>query len=110
MLLIGVLRMAFLRSKLLPIVCALFAFFVIAGDLVADSIHNATRACVTESQTSGHDSCPACGCSIHTGSAVAPDAVAVLIPAAETTELMSATDDRPALGAPPAIDHPPQLG
>ena len=46
MLLIGVLRMALLHSRSSRIVCALFALFVITGDLMADAVHEATGACV----------------------------------------------------------------
>jgi hypothetical protein len=92
------------------ILCALFAFFLFTGDIVADAIHDATGACVTGSETSGHDDCPACGCTIHNGCAVAPDAaVARLVPCESAGESFSVTDDRPAPGVPPAIDHPPQL-
>jgi len=103
-------RMNLFRHRSFRILCALFAFFVITGDIVADAIHDATGACETVSETSGHDECPACGCTIHSGSAAAPDAtVARLVPGDSASESFSVTDDRPAPGAPPAIDHPPQL-
>lgn len=101
--------MEFLRHRSLRILAALFAFLVIAGDLVADAIHDGSGACATESQDSNHSSCPVCGCTIHTGSATAVDAVAIVMPAVEATVLVSAADDRPVAGAEPAIDHPPQL-
>ena len=100
--------MDFARHRSFRILCALLAFFVL-GDIVADGIHDASGLCVTESQDSGHDSCPACGCSIHTGSAMAHDATSFLASVADATGSISLTDDRPALVAAPAIDHPPQL-
>ena len=109
MLISGDVSMNFFRHRSFRILGALFAFLIVS-DVVADAIHDGSGACATESQSSEHDSCPACGCSIHTGSAVAPDAVTVLIPSAQLTEFLSGTDDRTALGALPAIDHPPQLG
>ena len=97
------------RHRSLRIVCALLAFLLL-GDIVADGIHDASGLCATESQESGHDSCPACAqCTIHTGAALAPDAIAFLSSVPDVTGSVSLTDDRPALGAPPAIDHPPQL-
>lgn len=101
--------MDFLRLRSFRILGALFAFFVITGDIVADAIHDASGACASESQDGGHDSCPACGCTIHNGSAIAPDPVAVSLHGAGTSGSMPLTDDQPALGAAPAIDHPPQL-
>lgn len=101
--------MDLLRHRSFQILGAIFAFFLL-GDVVADSIHDVSGACVTESQSSGHDDCPACGCTIHNGSAVAPGlAVAQVAPGDSASESISAWDDRPALGAAPAIDHPPQL-
>jgi hypothetical protein len=101
--------MDFFRHCSFRILCALFAFFLVS-DIVADAIHDASGACATESQSSGHDSCPACACSIHTASAVAPDvAVARFAPSDSASESLLVTDDRPALGTSPAIDHPPQL-
>jgi hypothetical protein len=98
------------RYRSFRILCALFAFFVITGDILADAIHDATGACETVSETSGHDDCPACGCTIHNGSAVAPDmTVARFAPGDLASESVLVSDDRPALGALPAIDHPPQL-
>ena len=101
--------MDLLRHRSFRILCALFAFFVITGDIVADAIHDASGACATESQDGGHDSCPACGCTIHNGSAIAPDPVAVSVHGIGASIPMILTDDQPAIGAAPAIDHPPQL-
>ncbi|CAN5525761.1 hypothetical protein BH18VER1_BH18VER1_22710 [soil metagenome] len=100
--------MDLLRHRSFRILCALFAFFVITGDIVADAIHDASGSCATESQD-GHDSCPACGCTIHNGAAIAPDAVAVSLYDIGISVSMPLTDDQPAIGAAPAIDHPPQL-
>ena len=111
MLLIGVIRMAFTHSKSLRIICALFALFVITGDLVADAVHEATGACATESQNSDCDSCPACaGCAIHAATALAVDSSGVIIPDAGAGNCISETMEQCAVGSPPAIDHPPQLG
>jgi len=102
--------MELLRPRSFRILCALLIAFVVLGDVVADSIHDATGQCATESQTSGHDDCPACGCTIHNGSAVAPDvAMARPIRDISTGESFSLADDAPAPGTPPAIDHPPRL-
>jgi hypothetical protein len=110
MLLIGVLRMAFIHSKSLRIICALFALFVITGDLVADAVHDATGACVTESQSGNCDSCPACaGCAIHAATALAVDSSRVIIPAAGDGKYILETIEKYAIGSPRAIDHPPQL-
>ena len=108
--LIGVSRMASLHSKSLRIICALFALFVITGDLIADGVHDATDACVTESQGGGCDSCPAClGCAIHAGTALAADSGAVIMPEPGAGDRMWEAIERFAAGSPPAIDHPPQL-
>lgn len=102
--------MDFLRHRFFRILCALLVAFVVVGDVVADSIHDATGQCVSESQSSGHDDCPACGCTIHNGCAVAPDiAFARPIRDVSASESILFTDDRPAPGAAPEIDHPPQL-
>lgn len=108
--LIRVLRMAFLSSSSARIVCALFALFVITGDLIADGVHDATDACVTESQGGGCDSCPAClGCPIHTATALAADSGAVIVPELGTGDRVWEAIEQCAIGLPPAIDHPPQL-
>jgi hypothetical protein len=110
MLLIGVLRIMLLHSKSLRIIFALFALFVITGDLVADAVHDATGACVTESQSGNCDSCPACaGCAIHAATALAVDSNGVIIPAAGAGSCISETIEQYAIGSPRAIDHPPQL-
>jgi hypothetical protein len=110
MLLIGVLRMVLLHSKSSRIICALFALFVITGDLVADAIHEATGACVTESQTGNCDSCPACaGCAIHAATALAVDSGGVIIPHVGAGSCISETIEQCAIGSQPGIDHPPQL-
>jgi hypothetical protein len=102
--------MDFPRYRFFQTLCALFVAFVVVGDVLADSIHDATGACATASESSGHDDCPACGCTIHNGCAAAPDvAVAHCAPRNSADESFSVTDERPAPGAPPAIDHPPQL-
>ena len=104
--------MTLFKNKSFRVICALFAFLTISGDLVADSIHDASGACVTESesQNPGHDSCPNCVCcTVHNGSALACNAVALLAPGAAATDSISVSDDQPAAGWVPAIDHPPQL-
>ncbi len=101
--------MDLLRHRSFQLLCALFAFFVITGDIVADAIHDASGACATESPDRGHESCPACSCTIHNGSAIAPDAVAVSVHGIGISVPMTITDDHPPIGATPAIDHPPQL-
>jgi len=101
--------MRFFRRDSFHLFAALFAFFVIGGDLVADGIHDASGACSAESQSGDHAACPACGCSLHVGAALAsygpllwpPDAIAV--PVADRTPLRI-------VAAPAKIDHPPQLG
>lgn len=101
--------MAFLSSSSARIVCALFALFVITGDLIAD-VHDATDACVTESQGVGCDSCPAClGCPIHAATALAADSGAVIVPEPGTGDRVWEAIEQCAIGSPPAIDHPPQL-
>ncbi|MBA3883883.1 MAG: hypothetical protein H0X73_14545 [Chthoniobacterales bacterium] len=82
---------------------------MISGDIVADKIHDTSGACAAESQDGGHDSCHACGCTIHNGSAMPPDAVAVSLHGIGISVSMPLTDDQPAIGVAPAIDHPPQL-
>ena len=103
--------MDLLRHRLFRILCALFVAFVVVGDIVADSIHDASGQCVSESQSSGHDDCAICtGCTIHNGCAVAPDmAFARPIRDVSASESFSVTDDRPAPAAAAEIDHPPQL-
>ena len=102
--------MKFFRRPLFQVLCACFAIFVVAGDIVADSLLDASGACAADCQTSGHDSCPDCGCPIHGGSAVAPDAAAALGPSVVTVVSITTKDDQPAIGVAPAIEHPPQLG
>ena len=102
--------MKFFRRQSFQVLCAFFALFVVAGDLVADSLHEASGDCAADCQPAGHDPCPDCGCAIHGGSAVAPDAAAALGPAVVTVVSITTKDDQPALGVAPAIEHPPQLG
>jgi hypothetical protein len=110
MLLIGVFRMAFLHSKPSRIACALFALFVISADLMADAMHDATDACMTESQSGGCDSCPACsGCAIHTATALMDSAVIVIVADEGAGAPVPEESDQWAVGLASAIDHPPQL-
>lgn len=100
--------MKFFRKRSFQLLCALFALFVVGGDLVADSLHDATGACVTESQTGDHASCPVCGCSLHGGAALGADFPLLLQPDETVTRIA----DRSPLGINPTaaeIDHPPQL-
>ncbi len=102
--------MAFFSSRSSRILCALFALFVISGDLVADAIHDATDACATESQSGGCDSCPACsGCAIHTATALTVDSGTVIAPEPGAADFVRETVEQCAIGSPPGIDHPPQL-
>jgi len=101
--------MNLLRHRSFRILCALFALFVFAGDIVADAAYEASGACASECDSSGCETCPTCVCPTHSGSAAAPEGEAIfghnLIP----NERIAISDDRPALGVSPAIDHPPQL-
>jgi hypothetical protein len=101
--------MDFLRHRSLRILCALFALFVFAGDLVADAAYEASGACASDCQSSGCDSCPDCACPVHTGFAVSQDGSALVGHNLVSNECVAISDDRPALGVSPAIDHPPQL-
>ena len=101
--------MDFFRHRPFRILCALFAFFVFTGDIVADAVYEASGACATECESSGCDTCPACACPTHSGSAAAPEADAILEHDLATDDSVTTTDVDPASGAPPAIDHPPQL-
>ncbi len=101
--------MDLLRHRSFRLLCALFAFFVISGDIVADGIHDTSGACATESQDGGRDSCPACACPTHSGSAISTNAVALHQHGLGTSQRLAITDDQPAIGVAPAIDHPPQL-
>lgn len=100
-------KMNFFRHKSFQVICALFALFVISGDLIADSIHDSTGACAAE--CADHDSCPACGCTIHNGSAIAASGVSVIAPAAFASADVRLIEEEPTIGAKPSIDHPPQL-
>ncbi len=101
--------MKFFRRRSLQLLCALFALFVVAGDLVADSLHDATGGCVTESQTGDHASCPVCGCSLHSGTALNLDAPSVCLPDETATPIADRSPLRIAVSS-TEIDHPPQLG
>jgi hypothetical protein len=97
------------RHSSFRVLCALFAFFVFTGDIVADAVYEASGACATECETSGCDTCPACVCPTHSGSAVASESDAVFGHDLTSNDSVPTTDDQPAFSAPPAIDHPPQL-
>ena len=100
--------MTFFRRQFFHLLCAFFALFVVAGDLVADSVHDASGACVSESQEGDHASCPACGCSLHTGAALLLERPIFFSPANRVTLLADAAAQK-AVGSPTEIDHPPQL-
>lgn len=100
--------MKFFRHQSFQLLCAFFAFFVVTGDLVADSLHDASGECLTESQSGDHESCPACGCALHVGAALAGDAPVSLLPNEIATRIVDRTPL--AIASPAAeIDHPPQL-
>ncbi len=100
--------MKFFQHQSFQLLCALFALFVVTGDLVADSLHDATGACATESQSGDHTSCPACGCSLHAGAALGLDLPAVLVPSEVVTRIADGALLEVADAA-TEIDHPPQL-
>jgi hypothetical protein len=102
--------MSFSANKSLRMLCALLALFVITGDLIADAVHDASGACVTESQSGGCDSCPACiGCAIHSATALADFVALDVVPDDGTGALVPEESDHWAVGLAAAIDHPPQL-
>jgi len=97
--------------KWFRVLCALFAFFVITGDLVADAVHDATGACVTESQSGDHDSCPACaGCAVHTWAALVDEGAVAIAATDGAGASLPEENGYCVVGLPAAIDHPPQLG
>ncbi len=100
--------MTFFRRKFFHLLCAFFALFVVTGDLVADAVHDASGACVTESQSGNHASCPACGCALHVGAALGFDQVAAFLPN-EIATAVAEFSPRRSLAPPAEIDHPPQL-
>jgi hypothetical protein len=94
----------------LRLVCALFALFVVSGDLIADAVHEATDACVTESQGGGCDSCPACSdCAIHTATALVGSATIVIVADDGAGAPVPEENAQWVVGLAAAIDHPPQL-
>lgn len=97
------------RHRRFRILCALFAFFVFTGDIVADAVYEASGACASECESSGCETCPTCACPVHSGFVVSQDGPATFGHHLTTNDFVSASDDRTALGASPAIDHPPQL-
>lgn len=101
--------MKFFRHQSFQLLCAFFALFVITGDLVADSLHDATGACATESQSGDHASCPVCGCSLHVGAALGLEVPAVFLPNEIATRIADRSQLRIAVSS-AEIDHPPQLG
>jgi hypothetical protein len=103
--------MRLFSNKWFYTLCALFAFFVFTGDLVADAVHDATGGCVTESQNGGgHDSCPTCAdCSIHTATALVDSAAIVMVADDGAGALVPEEREQSAVGLSAAIDHPPQL-
>jgi hypothetical protein len=103
--------MGLFSNKWFYTLCALFAFFVVTGDLVADAVHDATGGCVTESQSGGHDSCPACsGCAIHSATALVDSGAVTIGGISGAGAYLPEENNYCAVGLPAAIDHPPQLG
>jgi hypothetical protein len=102
--------MNFSARKFLRLLCVSFALLVVTGDLIADAVHNASSSCVTESQSGEHDSCPDCGCTLHTGNALAIVSVPAIIPDNGNGAAVPEMVQRCSIGSPLAIDHPPQLG
>ena len=96
------------RRKSFHLFCAFFAFFVVTGDLVADALHDASGVCLADAQDGDHASCPACGCSLHTGAALGFDALVFSLPNEVAASLPIQSSRRP-VRAPAEIDHPPQL-
>jgi hypothetical protein len=102
--------MGLFSNKWFYTLCALFAFFLFSGDLVADAVHDLTGGCITESQSGGHDSCPTCAdCSIHTGTALVDSAAIVMVAENGAGGTVPEERDQRAVGLPAAIDHPPEL-
>jgi hypothetical protein len=102
--------MRLFSNKWFYTLCALFAFFVFTGDLVADAVHDATGGCVTESQSGGHDSCPTCAdCAIHMAAALVDSGAIVVASDDGAGAPVPEECDQKAVGLSAAIDHPPQL-
>jgi hypothetical protein len=87
---------------------AVLAFLVIAGDLIADAVHDEKGLCATESQSGDHGSCPSCACSLHLGTVLMSPPPSIC-PPVEIATLLSepAAPDMACLAA--EIEHPPQL-
>lgn len=101
--------MSLFNFKSVRVLCASFAFFVVTGDLIADVVHDATDACIAESQ-GGCDSCPACsGCAFHTATALAQSSTIVIGPGDGPIDFVRENIPNCVVGLPAAIDHPPQL-
>jgi hypothetical protein len=99
--------MSFFRHQWLRLFAA-FTFFVIAGDLVADAIHDEKGLCATESQAGDHGNCATCACSLHVGTALIPPPPA-FFPPAEMAALIAEPSIPDIARSPVEIEHPPQL-
>ena len=106
--------MSLFRAAPIMKLVACFAALCFAGDIVADSIvdasgeHCAAQTCPADS----HDEktpCSHCSCAVHNGSVIAANN-GVHVSAEVQPSVFILIGDEPArVGPPAAIDHPPQL-
>ena len=99
--------MKFFRHKWFRLFAA-FTFLLIAGDLVADAVHDEKGLCAAQSESGDHDNCPTCACSLHDGTALIPPLPAVF-PPVEIAAFMAEPFAPGIARSTGEIEHPPQL-
>src|SRR4029077_18022102 len=106
--------MSLLRTSRLRLLAGLVVLFALGGDIVADSIldpcgeHCAAQTCPADSH---HEKtcCSHCSCAVHNGSVIVANNGVHVSADVQPSVFILISDESVQVGAPAAIDHPPQL-
>ena len=106
--------MALFRATWIVKLVACFAALCFAGDIVADSIvdasgkHCAAQTCPADSHQE-KTPCSHCSCAVHNGSVIAGNNGVHVGADVQPSVFILIRDESAQVGPPAAIDHPPQL-
>jgi hypothetical protein len=106
--------MSLFRATQIMKLVACFAALCFGGDIVADSIvdasgeHCAAQTCPADSH---HEKAPCshCSCAVHNGSVIAANNGVHVSADVQLSVFILISDESVQVGPPAAIDHPPQL-
>jgi hypothetical protein len=100
--------MTLFQNRIVQTLAALLALLVFCGD-VLDDVWYVPGSTTTQSSDQQKGTAPTNGCASHDDTVVISTPLGALIPALPTAFRYVDIDEDAPDGAPPSIDHPPQL-